>query len=52
MKDPEHRNRRALKNEWVVICRKARVGWFNPIIVIISPSWLVVDNAIIFLMSV
>lgn len=51
MSDPEHRNSRALKKEWVVMCRRARVGWFNPIIVIINPSWLVVDSAIIFLMS-
>lgn len=31
--------------------RKASVGWFNPTIVIINPSWLVVDSAMIFLMS-
>lgn len=36
----------------MVMCRKAKEGWFRPIIVIISPSWLVVDSAIIFLMSV
>lgn len=50
--EPEHRNSRALKKECVIICRKAREGWFNPTIVIIRPSWLVVDNAMIFLMSV
>lgn len=33
------------------MCSKARFGWFNPIIVIISPSWLVVDSAMIFLIS-
>lgn len=49
--DPEHKNSRALKKEWVAIWRKASVGWFSPTIVIISPSWLVVDNAMIFLMS-
>lgn len=38
MKDPEQRNNRALKKEWVIMCRKARAGWFNPIIVIIKPS--------------
>lgn len=41
----------ALKNEWVIMCRNAKAGWFSPIIVIIRPSWLVVDSAIIFLMS-
>lgn len=49
--DPEHRNSRALKKECVAIWRKASVGWFSPTIVIIRPSWLVVDSAIIFLMS-
>lgn len=51
MKDPEHKNRSALKKEWVAMCRKASVGWFSPIIVIIKPNWLVVDNAMIFLIS-
>lgn len=49
--DPEHRNSRALKNECVDMCRKASIGWFSPTIVIISPSWLVVDSAITFLIS-
>lgn len=49
--EPEQRNSSALKKECVVMWRKARVGWFNPSIVIISPSWLVVDRAMIFLMS-
>lgn len=49
--DPEQRNRSALKKEWVIMCRKANDGWLSPIIVIISPSWLVVDRAMIFLIS-
>lgn len=51
MNEPEHRNNRALKNECMAMCRKASIGWFRPIIVIISPSWLVVDSAMIFLIS-
>lgn len=51
MNDPEQRKRRALKKEWVTICKKAKDGWFKPIIVIIRPSWLVVDIAMIFLIS-
>lgn len=38
MNEPEQRNKRALKKECMVMCRKARVGWFSPSIVIISPS--------------
>lgn len=33
------------------MCRKASWGWFNPIVTIIKPSWLDVENATIFLMS-
>lgn len=33
------------------ICRKARNGWLIPNVTIISPSWLDVENATIFLMS-
>lgn len=33
------------------MCRKARYGWFRPIVTIIRPSWLDVENAMIFLMS-
>lgn len=51
MNDPEHKNRSALKKECVAMWRKANMGWFSPTIVIIRPSWLVVDNAMIFLMS-
>lgn len=49
--DPEHKNSIALKNAWVQICRKAKWGWFKPTVTIISPSWLDVENATIFLMS-
>lgn len=51
MNDPEHRNNNALKNECVDMCRNANIGWFSPIIVIINPNWLVVDRAMIFLIS-
>lgn len=33
------------------MCRKARWGWLMPRVTIISPSWLDVENATIFLMS-
>lgn len=33
------------------MCRKASCGWFRPIVTIIRPSWLDVENATIFLMS-
>lgn len=49
--DPEQRKSIALKKAWVQMCRKARWGWFSPIVTIISPSWLDVENATIFLMS-
>lgn len=51
MIEPEHRNSMALKKAWVQICRKAKCGWFNPIVTIIRPSWLDVEKATIFLMS-
>lgn len=51
MIEPEHRNSVALKKAWVHICRNARWGWLSPIVTIISPSWLDVENATIFLMS-
>lgn len=51
MRDPEQRNSRALKKEWMDMCKKASIGWFRPIIVIINPNWLVVESAMIFLMS-
>jgi len=40
-----------LKKACVQICRKASWGWFRPIVTIISPNWLEVENATIFLMS-
>lgn len=49
--EPEHRNSMALKKAWVQICRKARWGWLRPMVTIIRPSWLDVENATIFLMS-
>lgn len=44
-------NSMALKNAWVQMCRNARYGWLMPIVTIINPNWLEVENAIIFLMS-
>lgn len=49
--EPEHKNNMALKNAWVQIWRKASWGWFSPIVTIIRPSWLDVENATIFLIS-
>lgn len=49
--DPEHMNSIALKKAWVQIWRKARWGWLIPIVTIMRPSWLEVENAMIFLMS-
>ena len=49
--DPEHINSIALKNAWVQMCRNARCGWLMPMVTIISPSWLEVENAMIFLIS-
>lgn len=49
--DPEQRKSIALKKAWVQIWRNASWGWFKPIVTIISPSWLDVENATIFLMS-
>lgn len=51
MIEPEHRNSIALKKAWVEIWRKASWGRFRPIVTIISPSWLEVEKAMIFLMS-
>lgn len=51
MIDPEHKNSIALKKAWVQMWRKASCGWFRPIVTIISPSWLDVEKATIFLMS-
>lgn len=51
MIDPEQRNSIALKNACVQICMNASCGWFSPIVTIIRPSWLDVENATIFLIS-
>lgn len=49
--DPEHKNSMALKNAWVQMWRNARCGWLMPTVTIMSPSWLDVEKATIFLMS-
>jgi len=51
MIEPEQRNSIALKKAWVQMCRKASWGWLSPIVTIISPSWLDVEKATIFLIS-
>lgn len=51
MMEPEHRNSIALKNAWVEMCRKANWGRLSPMVTIIRPNWLDVENAMIFLMS-
>lgn len=49
--DPEHRNSIALKKAWVQMWRKASWGCPRPMVTIISPSWLDVEKATIFLIS-
>ena len=51
MIDPEQRNSIALKKACVEMWKKASWGRFSPIVTIISPSWLDVEKAMIFLMS-
>lgn len=51
MMEPAHMNSMALKKACVQMCKKARWGWLIPKVTIISPSWLDVENATIFLMS-
>lgn len=48
---PEQRKSIALKKACVQMWRNASWGWFNPMHTIISPSWLDVEKATIFLMS-
>ena len=48
---PLPRNNKALKKPWSTMCKKARSYWPIQHITIINLSWLVVDRAIIFLMS-
>lgn len=49
--EPEHKNSMALKNAWVQMWKKAKWGWLSPMVTIMRPSWLEVENATIFLMS-
>lgn len=49
--DPEHINNMALKKAWVQMCRNARCGWPMPIVATMSPNWLEVEKATIFLIS-
>lgn len=49
--EPEQRKSIALKKACVQIWRKANWGWLSPIVTIIRPSWLDVENATIFLIS-
>lgn len=49
--DPAQINRRALNIAWVTMWKKAILGMFNPILIIINPNWLSVDSAIIFFIS-
>lgn len=51
MIEPEQRKSMALKNACVQMWRNASWGWLRPIVTIIRPSWLEVENATIFLMS-
>lgn len=51
MIEPEQRNSMALKKAWVEMCRKANCGRFSPMVTIMSPSWLDVEKAMIFLIS-
>lgn len=51
MIDPEQRNSMALKKACVEMWKKASCGRFSPMVTIIRPSWLDVENAMIFLMS-
>ena len=48
---PEHRKSMALKKACVEMWRKASCGRFSPMVTIISPSWLDVEKAMIFLIS-
>lgn len=51
MNDPAQINKRALKSAWVIMWKNANWGILNPILVIIIPSWLKVDRAMIFFIS-
>lgn len=51
MTEPAQRNSIALKNACVQIWKNASCGWLRPMVTIIRPSWLEVENAMIFLRS-
>lgn len=51
MMEPEHKNNIALKKAWVQMCKNASWGWLRPMVTIMRPSWLDVENATIFLIS-
>lgn len=48
---PAHTNNRALNSAWVIRWKSARWGRPRAIAIIITPSWLKVDKAMIFLRS-
>lgn len=52
IKVPALINRSALKVAWVIKWKNAIVGALKEILIIIIPSWLNVESAIIFFMSV
>ena len=49
--EPEQRKSIALKKACVQMWRNASWGWFRPMVTIMSPSWLEVEKATIFLIS-
>ena len=48
---PAQINKRALNIAWVIRWKKVNKGAFNPRLIIIMPSWLSVERAIIFFIS-
>jgi len=52
MQFPAQINNRDLNRACVTIWKNAKLGRFKPSLAIIIPSWLKVDKAIIFFMSV
>lgn len=48
---PAHMNKSALNVAWVIRWKNVRVFMFSPKVNIMSPSWLRVDKAMIFLRS-
>ena len=49
---PAQIKRSALNKAWTIRWKKAIAGWFSPKVIIIIPSWLRVERAIIFFRSV